>query len=275
MNILFSVLILSFLDRTYSEESLCKFSTSRDFFDSTYIKDGSNLIEQANTIFERTSVTETLIFDSYDTQSDSNDTCPTFSPCTGFSTGAFVCTKGTNGNTSCSNERQCQPVWNGCNGRLDFEKSFITCSPMTQENSECCLSKIVGTETYTLLNETAAYYKELDCISPCVYTRDDQPGSKFCFKTGALPVICTNNNLRFPFSITNELSQAANGQIIGQDYEIDYFLESNQTKSFPVKGPPTSITAVQSGQTCSTLNNPKGFCFRIVGDMDCSVEACQ
>jgi len=268
MNIFLFVLILSNLHITYSQNFLCKMSTSRDFFDSTYINQGGNLVEQANDIFGNTSVAKTIIFNSYsNVPQDENETC------VGSSTGSFVCTQGTSGQTTCSKERQCQPVWTPDTGRLDFEKSLKSCSTLVQGESSCCLFKTVGSESYTLLNETAADYRELDCLSPCVYTREDQPGSRFCFKTGTLPVTCTDNNYFLFISITNKLSQSANGNIIGKDYSIPYFLHPGQTKLFLVKELPVSITAVQSGQTCTTLNNPAGFCFGIAGDMDCSVQS--
>merc|ERR1719369_2429103 len=107
MNIFLFVLILSNnLHTTYSQNSLCKMSTPRDFFDLTYINQGGNLVDQAKRIFNTTNVAETIIFNSYsNVPQNENETC------VGSSTASFVCKQGTSGHTICSKERQCQPVW--------------------------------------------------------------------------------------------------------------------------------------------------------------------
>merc|ERR1711971_1380744 len=47
----------------------------------------------------------------------------------------------------------------------------------------CCATKTVGGVDYTFVREdsTAISYS---CLSPCVYERDDQPGTSFCFAQG-------------------------------------------------------------------------------------------
>jgi hypothetical protein len=52
----------------------------------------------------------------------------------------------------------------------------------------CCPRKIVGEEEYTLVKEedTTAY----NCSSDCIYENVQTPGSRICFKDGALPVQC-------------------------------------------------------------------------------------
>ena len=57
------------------------------------------------------------------------------------------------------------------------------------KDPNCCYKKTVGSESYTLLeNITGAVPAE--CINSCIYERDQQPGSQFCFKMGNLPVKC-------------------------------------------------------------------------------------
>ena len=56
--------------------------------------------------------------------------------------------------------------------------------------SKCCTSKTVGSYSYTLVISPMAV--PADCLSPCVYSRDDIPGSLYCFASGSLPVHCNN-----------------------------------------------------------------------------------
>merc|ERR1711878_112961 len=53
----------------------------------------------------------------------------------------------------------------------------------------CCETKTVGGVSYTFVREdtTAISYS---CLSPCVYERDDQPGTGFCFAQGDQQVVC-------------------------------------------------------------------------------------
>jgi len=62
----------------------------------------------------------------------------------------------------------------------------ISGNPITQD---CCASKSVGNESYTLVNNSGLLVPE-ECLVPCVYSRDGQPGNYFCFKSGSLPVTC-------------------------------------------------------------------------------------
>jgi len=57
-------------------------------------------------------------------------------------------------------------------------------------NPDCCASKRVGNESYTLVENPGVPVPE-ECLVPCVYSRDGQPGEFFCFKSGSLPVSCT------------------------------------------------------------------------------------
>merc|ERR1711862_762065 len=59
-----------------------------------------------------------------------------------------------------------------------------------EEGSDCCMSKTVGPHTYTLIENDASAIT-MGCKSPCVYQRDEEPGTRFCFKTGDHPVTCT------------------------------------------------------------------------------------
>merc|ERR1711994_129895 len=53
----------------------------------------------------------------------------------------------------------------------------------------CCETKTVGGVSYTFVREDSAAIG-YSCLSPCVYERDDQPGTAFCFAQGDQQVVC-------------------------------------------------------------------------------------
>merc|ERR1719312_1633017 len=79
--------------------------------------------------------------------------------------------------------------------------TFYAGSVLGEERSGCCTSKTVGTDAYTL-RETETAPDTLGCQSSCVYERDEEPGSRYCFKKGDLPVTCTEENLFDPGACT-------------------------------------------------------------------------
>merc|ERR1719320_1626443 len=66
-----------------------------------------------------------------------------------------------------------------------------------EEGTDCCTSKTVGTYAYTLLEAESAP-DILGCQSPCVYQRDGEPGSRYCFKKGDLAVTCKQEDFSAP-----------------------------------------------------------------------------
>jgi hypothetical protein len=54
------------------------------------------------------------------------------------------------------------------------------------------VKKTVGGVPYTLVDE--ADTSDYNCVSNCVYERDDIPGGRFCFKEGNLEVVCNEGN---------------------------------------------------------------------------------
>jgi len=90
---------------------------------------------------------------------------------------AFRKAQNKNSNPMANNYRPPQPL----NGRVVY----------TNKAPECCTRKTVGDYEYVLLGE-AMDEKEMpkECLSKCVYTRADKPGTKVCFKAGDLPVHC-------------------------------------------------------------------------------------
>merc|ERR1711962_91499 len=55
--------------------------------------------------------------------------------------------------------------------------------------TSCCETKTVGGVNYTFVREDSAAIG-YSCLSPCVYERDDQPGTAFCFAQGDQQVVC-------------------------------------------------------------------------------------
>merc|ERR1712190_186941 len=55
--------------------------------------------------------------------------------------------------------------------------------------TSCCETKTVGGVSYTFVREDSAAIG-YSGLSPCVYERDDQPGTAFCFAQGDQQVVC-------------------------------------------------------------------------------------
>jgi len=53
----------------------------------------------------------------------------------------------------------------------------------------CCATKTVGGVDYTFVREDSAALS-YSCLSSCVYERNDQPGTAFCFAQGDQQVVC-------------------------------------------------------------------------------------
>eukprot|EP00091_Calanus_sinicus_P001939 TRINITY_DN11964_c1_g1_i1.p1 TRINITY_DN11964_c1_g1~~TRINITY_DN11964_c1_g1_i1.p1 ORF type:complete len:202 (-),score=13.05 TRINITY_DN11964_c1_g1_i1:236-841(-) len=66
-----------------------------------------------------------------------------------------------------------------------FGFKFIRGGPV-----DCCSSKTVGTESYTLVTSDVVMPSE--CVKSCIYQRDGQLEKQlYCFAPGHLPVVCT------------------------------------------------------------------------------------
>merc|ERR1712142_17698 len=61
-----------------------------------------------------------------------------------------------------------------------------------QPTEQCCKRKTVGGLVYSLVNEvdTSGY----NCKTNCLYEKDAAPGSRYCFASGDLPVVCGDGN---------------------------------------------------------------------------------
>eukprot|EP00092_Neocalanus_flemingeri_P059560 GFUD01071217.1.p1 GENE.GFUD01071217.1~~GFUD01071217.1.p1 ORF type:complete len:233 (+),score=30.01 GFUD01071217.1:49-699(+) len=56
----------------------------------------------------------------------------------------------------------------------------------------CCTQKIVGGVNYTLVDDTKSTAK-WGCHSDCIFERVDTKGSRICFKSGDLEVVCQDD----------------------------------------------------------------------------------
>jgi len=61
----------------------------------------------------------------------------------------------------------------------------------------CCATKSVGGVSYTFVREDSAAIS-YSCLSSCVYERDDQPGTAFCFAQGDQQVVCGDSTQGSP-----------------------------------------------------------------------------
>merc|ERR1711962_538243 len=66
---------------------------------------------------------------------------------------------------------------------------FLCVYSLSSAQSPCCLSKVVGDGSYSLVESSLPVPGE--CKNTCVYTRDDDnSGHHFCFQAGSLPYEC-------------------------------------------------------------------------------------
>merc|ERR1711892_145123 len=63
--------------------------------------------------------------------------------------------------------------------------------PMTPPPPDCCQSKYVGGVRYTLVGRLDT--KSYNCLSDCIYVKDEEPSVRFCFASGNLEVECTQD----------------------------------------------------------------------------------
>jgi len=60
-------------------------------------------------------------------------------------------------------------------------------------DKECCDTKTVGGVTYSLIGQMDT--KMYNCLSDCIYMKEGQEGSKFCFAMGDLQVECNDEEM--------------------------------------------------------------------------------
>jgi len=85
-------------------------------------------------------------------------------------------------------------AWGGLRERrmLALQVLVLVLAPLASSQpapTSCCETKTVGGVSYTFVREDSAALG-YSCLSPCVYERDDQPGTAFCFAQGDQQVVC-------------------------------------------------------------------------------------
>ena len=142
----------------------------------------------------------------------------------------------------------------------------------------CCESKTVGSNSYTLVeNETAS--KDLGCNSLCVYKMDGKPESRYCFKSGDLPVNCTGDSRKI--IIDNNFGSRVTGNVSVQVFlnvavieTVPYTIESLGQVSVDIPRGiiPSIILKIaatideEEGMeiTCEPLLHPYGSVFTVI-----------
>merc|ERR1711872_45078 len=117
---------------------------------------------------------------------------------------------------------------------LLFITALIYIEPVSSFPVEgCCSTKKVGSHSYTLLLENDSAPAKLGCSSSCVYQRDGEENSKYCFKPGDLPVECTGE-LMIPqkISIFNNFSEPISGTLFAFHNQSFYDLLPGETGIF-------------------------------------------
>jgi len=66
---------------------------------------------------------------------------------------------------------------------------WVTLAASQPAPPNCCATKTVGGVDYTFVREDNAAIS-YSCLSSCVYERNDQPGTAFCFAQGDQEVVC-------------------------------------------------------------------------------------
>merc|ERR1712037_1014133 len=78
----------------------------------------------------------------------------------------------------------------------------------TAGEEECCDQKMVGDDRYFNIGyDHNGMTWDLNCLSPCIFEKENQPGSKFCFAAGDLKVECEDDLASCPASSPDVLQE--------------------------------------------------------------------
>merc|ERR1712226_862200 len=114
----------------------------------------------------------------------------------------------------------------------------------------CCSYKVVGDVHYKLTGEDPEMSQTLQCYDNCVYERLDQPGIKYCFKTGRFASFCTDSS--FSSSVTTPAVTTP---------KVTTPTVTTPTVTTPTVTTPTVTTSITTTATTSTNSQPPGrFC---------------
>merc|ERR550525_1870460 len=97
---------------------------------------------------------------------------------------------------------------------------------MAGEN-ECCDQKMVGDDRYFNIGyDHMGMTYDLNCLSPCIFEKEDQPGSKYCFAAGDMKVQCEDD---MDYTPTNR-SRPTGEMTEGPDGETDGMTDDGMTE---------------------------------------------
>merc|ERR1719431_818590 len=84
---------------------------------------------------------------------------------------------------------------------------------------ECCDQKMVGEDRYFNIGyDHNGMTFDLNCLSPCIFEKEDQPGSKYCFAAGDMKVECEDDMDYTPTNRprpTGEMTEGPDGETEG------------------------------------------------------------
>merc|ERR1712013_613612 len=102
---------------------------------------------------------------------------------------------------------------------------------------ECCDQKMVGEDRYFNIGyDHNGMTFDLNCLSPCIFEKEDQPGSKYCFAAGDMKVECEDD---MDYTPTNR-PRPTGEMTEGPDGETDGMTDDGMTED------PNGVTGVGS-----------------------------
>jgi len=112
---------------------------------------------------------------------------------------------------------------------------------------ECCDQKMVGEDRYFNIGyDHNGMTFDLNCLSPCIFEKEDQPGSKYCFAAGDMKVECEDD---MDYTPTNR-PRPTGEMTEGPDGETDGMTDDGMTED------PNGVTG---GSTGGSSTGSKGY----------------
>merc|ERR1711953_741525 len=112
---------------------------------------------------------------------------------------------------------------------------------------ECCDQKMVGEDRYFNIGyDHNGMTFDLNCLSPCIFEKEDQPGSKYCFAAGDMKVECEDD---MDYTPTNR-PRPTGEMTEGPDGETDGMTDDGMTED------PNGVTG---GTTGGSNTGSKGY----------------
>jgi len=115
---------------------------------------------------------------------------------------------------------------------------------------ECCDQKMVGEDRYFNIGyDHNGMTFDLNCLSPCIFEKEDQPGSKYCFAAGDMKVECEDD---MDYTPTNR-PRPTGEMTEGPDGETDGMTDDGMTED------PNGVTGACSGSACTSILNRRSL----------------